>query len=485
MKLDREGSIITAEDDIYTVSEINEALRQNLESEFPSVNIIGEIANFKAHSSGHFYFTLRDEKSLIPAVLFRNYVNNISFGPDNGMMVYVRGRITHFPPRGMTELIAYYMEPAGSGELELRMRQLLRKLDREGILDLDRKRSIPPYPERIAVITSATGSVIKDITNTLDRRWPVAEIIHIHADVGGQEAVRSISDAFDKLNNLDNIDLIILARGGGSIEDLWTFNTEAIAREIIKSKYPVITGIGHETDTTVADYVADLRAATPTAAAELSVPSSKEVLDKITVQIRKLRNLCLQESRRRIHLVDYLLESSVFPAVKYRIERFGLSVDDKTERLEQWWKWNMKMKLDDMKKFVQAAERSVNQKNNFYRRDFNRLSESLFTNNPKYLVKSSIETMKRLIHIIRFQVERDLDYSMKEFKGMLRSLKNLNPENVLKKGYAICTKKDGDEIVKNVNAVDEGDSLQVNFYRGNIECLVKSKKGEGKWRRKI
>ena len=480
-ELDREGSKINIQEEIYTVSEINEALRQNLESEFPSVNIIGEIANFKAHSSGHFYFTLRDERSLIRAVLFRNYVKNLSFGPDDGMMVYAQGRITHFSPQGMTELITYYMEPAGRGELELKMRRLLEKFEREGLLDPEKKRPIPEYPERIAIITSATGSVIKDITDTLGRRWPVAELIHIHTDVQGSGAVKSVSEAFDKLNDMENIDLVILARGGGSIEDLWTFNTEAVAISVANSKYPVITGIGHETDTTVADYVSDLRAATPTAAAELSVPSIQDVANSIDTRMEQLRKGCLRESRRRIQLVEYLLSSNVFPAVIYKLERSGLMLDDKIERLAQWWPWHRREKTDDISKGIQSIERSIDNKNGYLRKRLGGLAEALFARNPKVFVKTSLETLKNYLYLIRANTERGLNYSIKELDGKIRALNTLNPGNVLKRGYAICTKSNSNEIIKSVTAVNEGESVLVNLYRGGIECEVKGKRGESKW----
>ncbi|MCD6380202.1 exodeoxyribonuclease VII large subunit [bacterium] len=480
-ELNWEGSAISVQEEIYTVSEITEALRQNLESEFPSVNIIGEIANFKAHSSGHFYFTLRDERSLIRAVLFRNYVKNLPFGPDNGMLVYARGRITHFSTQGMTELITYYMEPAGRGELELKMKKLLEKLDGEGLLDPNKKRTIPKYPERIAVITSSTGSVIRDITNTLDRRWPVAELVHIHADVQGPGAVKSISEAFGKLNDLDNIDLVILARGGGSTEDLWTFNTEAVARSVVNSKYPVITGIGHETDTTVADYVADLRAATPTAAAELSAPSLQDVINKIDTKTKQLRETCLQEANTRIQLVEYLLNNSVFPSVIYKIERSGLMIDDKIERLAQSWQLQKREKIDEISRLIQVSEKLIHKKNRDRLKMLSYLAESLLSLNPKIFVKSSLENLKRLLYLIKSNTERGINYSIKELDGKLRALSTLNPGNVLKRGYAICTKWDNTEIVKNVTAVNVGENLLVHFYRGNIECEVKGKRGESKW----
>jgi exodeoxyribonuclease VII large subunit len=373
------------------------------------------------------------------------------------------------------------MEPAGRGELELKMKKLLEKLDGEGLLDPSKKRHIPLYPERIAVITSSTGSVIRDITNTLSRRWPVAELIHIHADVQGSGAVKSISEAFEKLNDLDNIDLVILARGGGSTEDLWTFNTEAVARSVINSRYPVITGIGHETDTTVADYVADLRAATPTAAAELSAPSLQDVMNNIHTKTKHLREICLQGATRRIQLVEYLLNNSVFPAVIYKIERSGLTIDDKIERLAQWWQWRKREKIDDISKRIRIFEKSIYEKNTEHIKKLNYLTESLFALNPRIFVKSSLENLKSLLYLIKYNTERGINYSIKELDGKLRALNSLNPGNVMKRGYAICTKWDNTEIVNNVAAVNVGENILVHFYRGNIECEVKGKRGENKW----
>ena len=373
------------------------------------------------------------------------------------------------------------MEPAGRGELELKMKRLLEKFDREGLVDPENMRQIPEYPERIAVITSATGSVIRDITNTLGRRWPVAELIHIHTDVQGSGAVESVSEAFDKLNDMDKIDLVILARGGGSIEDLWTFNTERVARAVANSKYPVITGIGHETDTTVVDYVSDLRAATPTAAAELSAPSIQDVANNLDVRMKQLRKGCLRESRRRIQLVEYLLSSNVFPAVIYKLERSGLLLDDKIERLAQWWPWHRREKTDDISKGIQSIERSIDKKHGYFRKRLGDLAEALFARNPKVFVKTSLETLKNFLYLIRTNTERGLNYSIKELDGKIRALKTLNPGKVLKRGYAICTKRDSAEILKSVTAVNEGENILVHFYRGEIECEVKGKRGESKW----
>jgi exodeoxyribonuclease VII large subunit len=265
-------------EDIYTVTEISEAITQSLESDFPAVRVIGEIANFKAHTSGHLYFSLRDKSNLLRAVVFRRYVEALPFGPDNGMLVIATGRISHYGGGGQTQIVAYRLTPAGRGGMELEFRSLLKKLMREGLTASERKRGIPPYPARFVVITSETGAVIRDILDTLKRRWPVAEILHIGVAVQGPRAVPTIVKAFERANRLEEIDAVILARGGGSIEDLWAFNSEEVARAVAGSVHPVICGIGHEIDTTIADYVADVRAATPTAAAELAAPSMERIV---------------------------------------------------------------------------------------------------------------------------------------------------------------------------------------------------------------
>jgi len=466
-------------EEIYTVSEISEALRQNLESVFHSVNIIGEIANFKIHSSGHVYFTLRDERSVINAVLFRTQVKNIPFGPDTGMMVYARGRITHFPARGQTQLIVYYMEPAGKGELELKMKKLIEKLQSEGYLDDQRKRKMPAYPLRIAVVTSESGAVIEDIRDTLARRWPLAEMIHFPSEVQGAEAWKALVSAIERVNRREGIDLLILARGGGSIEDLWAFNTEPVAMAVAGSEVPVITGIGHETDTTVSDLVADLRAATPTAAAELAVPSIREVAENIYSMTERLNQAVARRSGENYRLVEYLLSNSVFPAVLFNIERSRFVLDDAMDRIKQRWKWYSRDMNEAAADNLLLIENVLRDKLAEHRNNLSGRMEKLEIKGPAAELPALNERLTKWLNFVKVKCAWKRDYLNKELEGKLRALSSLNPAGILEKGYAVCTEKDSRRIISGIDQVDIGDRLAVHFHDGSIGCEVKERNRKG------
>lgn len=264
-----------------TVSEITRRIKHSLESSFGSVVVQGEISNFKRHTSGHIYFTLKDDASQILAVLWRSRAHVLSFAAEDGMKVIVTGRLTVYEVRGAYQIEVSSIRPVGVGELQIAFEYLKRKLAAEGLFDLDHKRPLPEYPERIGIVTSPTGAALHDILNILRRRFPAIEIVFRPTVVQGSGAARDVAEAIDDLNRVGNIDVIILGRGGGSIEDLWAFNEEGVARAIFKSRVPIVSAVGHEIDFTIADFVADLRAPTPSAAAELVVRDRRAVLDNV------------------------------------------------------------------------------------------------------------------------------------------------------------------------------------------------------------
>ncbi|MBD3178917.1 MAG: exodeoxyribonuclease VII large subunit [Candidatus Latescibacteria bacterium] len=466
-------------EEIYTVSEIAEALRQNLEATFHSVNIMGEIANFKIHNSGHIYFTLRDERSMINAVIFRNYIKNIPFGPDSGMMVYARGRITHYGARGQTQLLVYYMEPAGRGELELQMKKLVEKLRSGGYLRDERKRGIPSYPSDIAVVTSISGSVIEDIRDTLARRWPLARMTHFPADVQGSGASESLVRAIGKVNSTDGIDLLILARGGGSIEDLWAFNTEPVAMAVAESRYPVITGIGHETDTTVCDLVADTRAATPTAAAELAVPDRDEVEESLVSLNQRLDRAVAQRSEQSYRLIEYLLNNNVFPAVLFKLERSRFILDDSMERLHQHIRWYLREAGERTDRNLLILTGSLKERLSESRDMISSKTEILESRGPSSRISALNERLTKWLNFVKVRSVWKQEYLEKELEGKLRALADLNPSGVLRRGYAICTDMEGSGVISDVENIDIGDRVAVHFHDGNIGCEVKERKIKG------
>jgi exodeoxyribonuclease VII large subunit len=475
------GLSVDERDEIYTVTEITEAIRQSLESEFPSVKIIGEIANFKVHTSGHIYFSLRDEHNLLRVVLFRRYASNLRFGPEDGMLVVADGRISHYGGGGQTQLLAYEMVPAGRGGMELEFRRLLQKLMGEGLTSPEKKRPIPAFPERIAVITSPTGAVIRDILDTLARRWPVAEVIHIHAEVQGPAAADSIADALERANGLEGVDVVILARGGGSLEDLWTFNAEKVARAVAGSVHPVISGVGHEIDTTVVDYVSDLRAATPTAAAELASPVIDEVRRTVSEYERKMKDLCTRSSLDRIHMLNYLLRSSAFPALLHRLEQAELRLGERSGRIHGWWEFTKSEALScvdtSTARLRTALERSIRRCDSILTGKL----ERLFLKYPEKGISACGERLYRLLGLLRIRTVSALDGGGRDLEVRMRALGGLHPMSVLARGYTYCTTPDGEKVIDSARKIQKGDAMAVNFRDGGSICRVEGKRKGRSW----
>lgn len=270
---------------ILTVSELTRQIKFSLESGFPRVWVQGEISNFKQHTSGHIYFTLKDEGAQLSAVLWRSRAASLAIPLKDGMKVIARGSITVYPPRGNYQIDVEQIQPLGVGELQLAFERLKQKLFAQGLFAAEHKKSIPEYPERIGIITSETGAALQDIKSVLARRQPSLEVVLVPVRVQGAGAAEEIASAIEQMNRFVGIDILIVGRGGGSLEDLWAFNEEIVARAIYASRIPVISAVGHEVDFSIADFVADLRAPTPSAAAELAVRHRSDILDN-------LRNLC-------------------------------------------------------------------------------------------------------------------------------------------------------------------------------------------------
>ncbi len=280
---------------IYSVSQINRYIKNLIEKDIflRDIFIEAEISNFKVHTSGHFYFTLKDEFAAINTVMYKSYSRDIKFLPENGMKVTVYGYISIYEKTGQYQLCVKIMEPTGKGALYAAFEQLKNKLEKEGLFDIGRKRRIPRFPRKIAVLTSPVGAAIRDIIRISERRNPNIKIIVVPVIVQGESAAKSICDGLSLINRYKDADVIILGRGGGSIEDLWCFNEESVARAVFKSKIPVISAVGHETDFTISDFVADFRASTPSAAAEIAVPSLYDIRDNVYALYDEL-NYCFE-----------------------------------------------------------------------------------------------------------------------------------------------------------------------------------------------
>ncbi len=266
---------------VLTVSEVTSRIKRTLEAGYSSVSIEGELTNFKIHSSGHIYFGLKDSGAMISAVMWRSRAPSLSFTPEDGMKVIATGRITLFEARGIYQVDVTSLRPVGMGELQIAFEKLKRKLAVEGLFDNEYKKPLPRYPVSIGILTSQTGAALHDMLHVFQKRFPAVEIVLLPVQVQGVGAGKEIARALDDFNRFGRVDVIIIARGGGSLEDLWAFNEEVVARAIFKSKIPVVSAVGHEVDFTISDFVADLRAPTPTAAAQLVVPDKSALLDTV------------------------------------------------------------------------------------------------------------------------------------------------------------------------------------------------------------
>lgn len=299
---------------VYTVSQINNYIKRILENDvlLSDVYIEAEISNFKAHTSGHFYFTLKDSGAAINAVMFRSYAERLKFMPESGMKVVARGYISLYEKTGQYQLYVNSMEPAGIGALYLAYEQLKARLEKAGVFDQKYKKSIPQMPKTVAVITSPTGAAVRDIINVAGRRNPNVEIVIVPTLVQGKNAGPEIVNAIEKVNRWNKADTIILGRGGGSIEDLWAFNEEIVARAIFDSHIPIISAVGHETDFTIADFISDMRAPTPSAGAEIAVPEGNAINEKVVNLYEKITNNIQTRYSNNLSKYKYCINSYGF-----------------------------------------------------------------------------------------------------------------------------------------------------------------------------
>lgn len=329
--------MIDARPVVYTVSQLNRYIKSMFDNDFnmQTVFLEGEISNFTNHRSGHLYFTLKDEQAVIKAVMFKSSAIRLKFAPADSMKVIVRGRISVYEASGQYQVYVDDMQPQGIGELALAFEQLKEKLGNEGLFDREHKKAIPRYPKKVGVITSPTGAALQDILNILNRRFKYAEVVFCPALVQGEGSAQSLIEALRLFNEKKAADVIIIGRGGGSIEDLWSFNDESLAREIYKSDIPVISAVGHETDFTICDFVADLRAETPSAAAEYAVPKYEEqavYLDKLKKELLGSTRYILENENNRLNA---LVNSDALKNPIRSVELKRILLDSLSDRLNK------------------------------------------------------------------------------------------------------------------------------------------------------
>ena len=430
---------------LISVSQLNQAIRGMLEGEFSLVWLKGEISNFKPHTSGHFYFNLKDSKAQISAVMFRGFNSGLKFKPQDGMEVMVRGKITIYEPRGNYQVFVELMEPLGQGALQLAFEQLKKKLAAEGLFDSARKRALPLMPRRVAIVTSPTGAAIRDMLTVLSRRFKGLEITIFPASVQGVQATREIVAAIQLANRIGNFDVMIVGRGGGSIEDMWSFNEEPVARAIAASKIPTVSAVGHEIDFTIADFVADVRAPTPSAAAEIIVKNAADLADRVRVYVRQLSHAL----SKRLNLSRSELRgfSKRLVDPQRRLQDLALRADELETRLEN----SMHRYLEDQ------------------RTKLDRYYEQL--GNPVLRLRverTRVSTLNRnLMQALRtlFVGHRS---RLRESASVLDSV---SPLRTVARGYSIVTKADGG-LVKSVKSLKTGETIQIAFAEGHASAAI-------------
>lgn len=443
-----------------TVSELTGAVRSTLESRFGSVWVEGEISNFKAHSSGHWYFTIKDEGAQLRAKCFRGVNTRIRFRPQDGLRIRARGRLTVYAPRGEYELLVETLDPAGAGALRVAFEQLRDRLKAEGLFAQEIKRPLPVFPRRVGVVTSPSGAAIRDILNVIGRRTRTVHVLFSPARVQGDGAGRDIARAI-KLVNLhhkravaegrdgDAVDVLIVGRGGGSTEDLWAFNEEEVARAIRASDIPVISAVGHETDFTIADFAADLRAPTPSAAAEIVAAQEDQLTSTLQELSRSLlRSLRFKIMDARAQVQDRAL-SRVFDDVRAKLRNSGQAADRATHRLQRLI--SIRLQIAHRRADAIVHKLSPAQLRALLSRAHTRFASACTAGDTAMAAQFA--------------------KSKKRFGLAAASLDALSPLAVLRRGYALAQDKDG-RLLRDARSVSVGDQVRVRLAQGRLHCRV-------------
>jgi exodeoxyribonuclease VII large subunit len=419
-------------DKVYTVSQITQLVKLELENAFPQLWVEGEVSNLHRHQSGHVYFTLKDERSQLRSVLFKSDAARVKFELKDGLKILCHGRLNVYEPRGEYQLVADKAEPKGKGALQLAFEQLKEKLRAEGLFDPKFKKKLPLLPKKVGVVTSPRGAAIIDILRTLERRFAPLQILIYPVKVQGEGAAEEIVRAIDHFSGGEDADVLIIGRGGGSIEDLWAFNEEKVARAIFRCPIPIISAVGHEVDFTIADFVADVRAATPTAAAEIVIATEESFRDRIgDLERRVVQGLRLL-IRERGQTVDRMTHHRIFQNFRILLLNLGQRLDELETR-------SRNVLRDELRNFSGWKSRAL-------------LAEEKMRGSMKHKIQDGLGQWDRLA----------------------AQLNTLSPLAVLKKGYTVCWKDGGPGLVRNIGDVSPDDELTVSFYKGEFSCRVRS-----------
>jgi exodeoxyribonuclease VII large subunit len=434
---------------VYTVSRLNREIRTVLEQGFASLILTGEISNFITPASGHWYFSLKDEKAQIKAAMWRGNNRSQSYRPENGAQVTVRARVSLYEPRGDYQLIVEHMEPAGEGQLKQEFDALKMRLAAEGLFSSAYKKPLPQNINRVGVITSATGAAIKDILTVLKRRAPQLEVIIYPAMVQGKEAHVHLINQIQLANARNEVDVLIVGRGGGSLEDLWCFNHEQLARAIYQSELPIVSAVGHEIDTTISDYVADVRAATPSAAAELVSPNTQELHSKVIELINRLNNAFKHDMADKRALATQSQHRLNLCHPRNQLNQKAQRLDELTIALQQ-----------GMRNRLYQQERTLNN-----------LTPRLMRQSPDKKLSQASHQLMQIQTRLEQAMQHKLQHAQNSLALQASRLDSVSPLNVLARGYSI-TKTPQGKVVKSVNHIKTGDVLITELADGAIKSTV-------------
>ncbi|ENO00395.1 MULTISPECIES: exodeoxyribonuclease VII large subunit [Pseudoalteromonas] len=434
---------------VYTVSRLNREIRTVLEQGFASLILTGEISNFITPASGHWYFSLKDEKAQIKAAMWRGNNRSQSYRPENGTQVTVRARVSLYEPRGDYQLIVEHMEPAGEGQLKQEFDALKMRLAAEGLFSSAYKKPLPQNINRVGVITSATGAAIKDILTVLKRRAPQLEVIIYPAMVQGKEAHVHLINQIQLANARNEVDVLIVGRGGGSLEDLWCFNHEQLARAIYQSELPIVSAVGHEIDTTISDYVADVRAATPSAAAELVSPNTQELHGKVIELINRLNNAFKHDMADKRALATELQHRLNLCHPRNQLNQKTQRLDELTIALQQ-----------GMRNRLYQQERTLNN-----------LTPRLMRQSPDKKLSQASHQLMQIQTRLEQAMQHKLQHAQNSLALQASRLDSVSPLNVLARGYSITKTQQG-KVIKSVDHIKTGDVLITELADGAIKSTV-------------
>lgn len=423
-------------------------LRTSIEEQFSDVWLEGELSNIRAPGSGHVYCTLKDKTSQIRAVLFRSSALKLRFALQEGMQVIVRGRLTVYELRGEYQIVIDTVEPKGVGALQLAFEQLKERLAAEGLFDQDRKKPLPAFPRTVGVVTSPTGAAIRDILAVLRRRWPTLHILIAPVQVQGESAGRQIAEALASLNEQGSVDVIIVGRGGGSLEDLWSFNEEIVVRAIAASHAPVVSAVGHEIDVTLADFVADLRAPTPSAAAEAVVPVLAEVVERVRELTVRTGQMMLRHCAFERQRLDAGIRGVT--DVRFRLQAAAQRTDDMVDRLRE----SLQRLLTSGRDRVHEAQRDLSGLN------------------PILVIKQGLATVPQFSKRLEGQMGTILAQHRHQVHSMMAQLNTLSPLAILGRGYSILQTVPAGQILHCAGDVEVGQELEAQLASGRLHCRV-------------